>query len=85
MDAQLNTIEAMLQLTLEAICSLAKELTGKSMCIGLHDGYQSIGATPLSPSIIWVDERPHAALATASPLQPHNDSQECEASEFALR
>jgi hypothetical protein len=55
-NAQLNKIEKMLQVALEAVCSLSKEVTGKSMVIGHFDDDTSIGATPLSDSIKWVEE-----------------------------
>lgn len=55
LNTSLNHLERTLQVVLEAICSLAKEITGKSMVVGRFDddGF-SIGATPLSNSIKWV-------------------------------
>ena len=57
-NVQLDKIEAMLQVTLEALCSLAKETTGKTMLIGHFPDDRAInfGATPLSESIKWVRE-----------------------------
>ncbi|MEX2315870.1 MAG: hypothetical protein WD669_01870 [Pirellulales bacterium] len=54
-NAQLTKIEMMLQVALEAICSLSKEATGKSMVIGYFDDGLSISATPLSKNIKLVE------------------------------
>ena len=56
-DKRLDKIEKMLQVTLEAICSLAQEVTGKSMVIGYFedsDHFCTFGGTALSDRIKWV-------------------------------
>lgn len=72
-NAQLDKIEKMLQVALEAICSLAKEVTGRSMVIGHSDGvYLDFGATPLSEDIKWVasDLPADPSASDPTPLVP---------------
>jgi hypothetical protein len=55
-DARIEQIEKMLQVMLDAICSLAKELTGKSMIIGhFDDDGHDFGAGPRSEHIKWAE------------------------------
>jgi len=75
-DARLDKIEKMCQVLLEAFCSLAKEITGRSMVIGCTDaetGYLDVTATPLSDSVKWVTE---------GELSQSDVSQESEARRF---
>lgn len=57
-NEKLLKLEAMLQVALEAICSLAKETTGRSMVIGhfKDDQASNFGATHLSKSVKWALE-----------------------------
>lgn len=53
-DARIEKLEKMLQVSLEAICSLAKETTGKTMVIGYFDSPDfSFGAGPNPKHVKW--------------------------------
>lgn len=54
-EQRLDKIEKMLGVTLEAICALAKEVTGKAMVVGhFDDDGNCFGATPDTEHIKWV-------------------------------
>jgi hypothetical protein len=66
--ARLDKIEAMLQVSLEAICVLATRATGTPMVIGHSGDSGTFGATPLSKNVKWTDPQALVSLS-ASPVE----------------